>query len=146
MTIALLYNLLVSGTNFSNICPSLKWTCQSSGFIKSILLYLSKSSLIWIQSTSIFFLIYLIKNKKLYFLNCLELKLFLVFYIILIIGSLLSEYNRSILTTLPYIRFGLFLLLIKYLIINNKEFINNIKNACAFSPRKRDSKSNIIIK
>lgn len=83
--------------------------------------------------TSIFFLIFVIINKKFNFLNCIEFKLFLFFYAILIIGSLLSDYNSSIIVSLTYLRFGLFFLLIKYLLINNINFKKYICSSLVIS-------------
>ena len=86
-----------------------------------------------VSLTSIFFLIFIIINKKFDFLNCIEFKLFLFFYTILIISSIFSDYNNSIITSLTYLRFGLFYLLIKYLLINTDNFKQYISSSLVIS-------------
>ncbi len=72
---------------------------------------------------SLFFLIYLIKENKLGYLNNNHFKIFLTFFFLLITGSIFSEFKvLSIQKTLPYIRFGLFMLLINYLLENDQNF------------------------
>ncbi len=72
---------------------------------------------------SLFFVIYLIKEKKLGYLNNNFFKIFLIFFFLLISGSIFSEFKvLSIQKTLPYIRFGLFMVLIIYLLENDLKF------------------------
>ena len=71
----------------------------------------------------LFFLIFLIKENKLNYLNKNYLKIFLIFYFLLLIGSILSEFKLlSIQKTLPYIRFGLFIALMNFLLENDLKF------------------------
>ncbi len=87
-----------------------------------------------VVTTSIFFLIYLFKNKKLSLLNCIEFKIFTVFYLLCIIGSLNSDFIIYSLTkVLPYIRFGLLIVLIKYLIKNDNKFLLYFSNSLLVS-------------
>ena len=72
---------------------------------------------------SLFFLIYLIKKNKLDYLNNNNFKIFLIFFSLLILGSIFSEFKAlTIQKTLPYIRFGLFIVLINYLLENDLKF------------------------
>tara|TARA_B110000444_G_scaffold261134_1_gene311303 strand:+ start:2487 stop:4016 length:1530 start_codon:yes stop_codon:yes gene_type:complete len=79
-------------------------------------------------SLSVFsFLIYLVMKKKLNFLRHKIFYLFLVFYLILVISSLLSEYSsKSLITSIGYIRFGIFLFVVNFLINVKEDFIKKI--------------------
>ena len=78
-----------------------------------------------VSLTSVFFLVFIFLKKKFFVFKYAAFKFFLIFYSILIIGSFFSDYSSySFLKTLPYIRFGLFLLLIGYLLDNDENFIN----------------------
>ena len=72
---------------------------------------------------SLFFFIYLIKENKLDYLNKNYFRIFLIFYFFLIIGAIFSEYKiLSLQKTLPYIRFGIFALLLNYLLEKDQKF------------------------
>ena len=78
-----------------------------------------------VSFTSILFLVFIFFKKFFFVFKYAAFKFFLIFYSILIISSFFSDYSSySFLKTLPYIRFGLFLLLIGYLLDNDKNFIN----------------------
>ena len=54
-------------------------------------------------------------------------KIFLLFYFICVISSLFSEYKLySLKTSLPYIRFGLFFLLVYFYFYKDKNFLKNL--------------------
>lgn len=77
-----------------------------------------------VSFTSILFLVFIFLKKFFFVFKYAAFKFFLIFYSILIISSFFSDYSSySFLKTLPYIRFGLFLLLIRYLLDNDKNFI-----------------------
>ena len=72
---------------------------------------------------SLFFFIYLIRENKLEYLNKNYFRIFLIFYFFLIIGAIFSEYKiLSLQKTLPYIRFGIFALLLNYLLEKDQKF------------------------
>jgi hypothetical protein len=79
-------------------------------------------------SLSVFsFLIYLVLNKKLNFLNHRIFYLFLFFFSILTISSLFSDYSsKSLITSLGYFRFGIFLFVISFLVNKKNNFINKL--------------------
>ena len=84
-----------------------------------------------VSLTSIFFLFYCLVKKNYSIFNVIEFKIFILFYFLLIVGSLNSDFTiYSLKKVLPYIRFGLFIILIKYLIKNDNKFLifflNNI--------------------
>ena len=83
--------------------------------------------------TSIFFFIYLIKTKKFYVFDCVEFKIFIAFYCILILSGVFSNYDYSKITSFGYLRFGLFLLLIKYLKINYSNFYKHFSLGLSLS-------------
>ncbi len=75
--------------------------------------------------SSIFFLIFVLKSKKFYLLNILEFKIFLLLYSIVLLSIIFSDLNtESIIKGIAYLRFGLLILLIKYLIDFDKNFLN----------------------
>tara|TARA_X000000950_G_scaffold144099_1_gene178394 strand:+ start:4150 stop:5409 length:1260 start_codon:yes stop_codon:yes gene_type:complete len=95
-------------------------------FISSIIPFLAVSifvaELIY-TSLGIFFLIYLIINKNFLIYKNIFFKLSIVFYIICVISSLLSkEIFFSLKSSLPFLRFIIFISLICYLMHNSKEF------------------------
>ena len=76
-----------------------------------------------VSLSSLSFLIYIFINKKTSLLKSIEFKLFLILYIIFILSALFSDFTyHSLIKTLPYLRFGIFMLLIKYLLINDDNF------------------------
>jgi len=75
---------------------------------------------------NIFFLIRVVQEKNFKYFNNIFFKIFLVFWISLNILSLFSDYILySLKYSFSYIRYGIFVLSIYYLITNNKNFINN---------------------
>ncbi len=73
------------------------------------------------------FLIYLVLNKKLDFLNHRIFYLFLFFFSILTISSLFSDYSsKSLITSLGYFRFGIFLFVISFLVNKENNFIKKL--------------------
>jgi O-antigen ligase len=78
-----------------------------------------------VSLSSIFFLYYLIKNKKIYRFNVFPIKIFLIFYLSIILSSLLSEnIFFSLKTSLLYFRFVVFACLIWFLIDEEKSILN----------------------
>lgn len=76
-----------------------------------------------VSLSSLFFLVFIIKEKKIILLKCIEFKLFLIFYLICVVSAISSEFSiYSLLKTIPYIRFGLFLILVKFLLTNDIRF------------------------
>jgi O-antigen ligase len=76
-----------------------------------------------VSLSSLSFLIYIFANKKISLLKSIEFKLFLILYTIFILSALFSDFTyHSLIKTLPYLRFGIFMLLIKYLLINDDNF------------------------
>jgi len=99
----------------------------------SVLIYLFPLSIIIgnfysnliVTVCSLFFFIYSIIKKKENF-NDIFFKIFLVFWILIVARSLFtSEILFSFKSSFFFIRYALFCLLIKFLIINNKYFLNN---------------------
>lgn len=73
--------------------------------------------------SAIYFLFYLTFKKKIYFLKKKEFIFFLFFYCILIIGSIFSsDPVLSLTKVIPYLRFGLFIMLIQFLFENDNKF------------------------
>ena len=76
-----------------------------------------------VSLSSLSFLVYIFTNKKTSLLKSIEFKLFLILYTIFILSALFSDFTYySLIKTLPYLRFGIFMLLIKYLLINDDNF------------------------
>ena len=77
--------------------------------------------------SSIYFLICAIIYKEFKLFKKIYFKIFLFFYFICILSSLLSEYKiHSLKSSLPYIRFGLFFLLVHFYFIKDKNFLKNL--------------------
>ena len=104
------YNYLTINRFFVSILPiSLIFSIFISDLIVSI--------------SSLCFLIFIFKEKKFVLLKTMDFKIFLIFYLIFIISALNSDFVQySLYKTLPYLRFGLFLILIKYLLKNDTKF------------------------
>ena len=78
-----------------------------------------------VLSCNIFFFIKIIQERNLTFFNNFFFKFFLVFWIILNISALFSEnILYSLKYSFSYIRYGIFILSVNYLINKNKNFIN----------------------
>ena len=78
-----------------------------------------------VSFSSIFFLYYIAKNKKNYKFNVLPVNIFLIFYLFIILSSLLSEnIFFSLKTSLPYIRFIIFTCIIWFFIVEEKNVLN----------------------
>ena len=74
--------------------------------------------------SSLSFLIYLIYEKKIKLLFNKPFFIFLIFFCILILSSFLSDYKTdSFLTSIGYIRFGIFIFLVSYLVNIDDQFI-----------------------
>ena len=87
-----------------------------------------------VSLTSIFFLFYCLVKKNYSIFNVIEFKIFILFYFLLIIGSLNSDFTiYSLKKVLPYVRFGLFIILIKYLIKNDNKFLIFFLNSLLIS-------------
>ena len=82
---------------------------------------------LFLTLSSLSFLIYLVINRNFYYFNNKIFHLFLVFFFILILSSVLSDYKtKSLVTSLGYLRFGLFILVINFLINNDNNLIKNL--------------------
>ncbi len=87
-----------------------------------------------VSLTSVFFLFYSLFKKNYSIFNVIEFKIFILFYSVCIIGSLNSDFVIYSLTkVLPLIRFGLFIILIKYLIKKDDKFLNFFLNSLLIS-------------
>ena len=84
--------------------------------------------------SSIFFLFYLLSTKNLSFLKNDFIIISLIFYVYLVLGSLFSqEIIFSIKNTFFYFRFFIFAFLLKYLILNNQNFLKNFSLSIFFT-------------
>jgi len=82
---------------------------------------------------TLYFLIYLISQKKLnYFYNRYFL-FFLFFWFYVSINSIFSEYFISIKSTLPYLRFGVFFILIAFLFERRNFFFYYLNNVIFYT-------------
>ncbi len=87
-----------------------------------------------LSASCIFFLIYIVRERKFVLLKDNYFFLFMFFYTIVIISCLQSDYlDKIFIKNIFYFRFGIFLLLIKYLINYDKKFIKNLKNILLFT-------------
>ena len=78
-----------------------------------------------VSFTAIYFLFIIFSKKEYYVFKNLFFKIFALFYVIILISSFLSEYNlQTIFKSVPYIRFGIFVLLIRYMVQNDPKFLN----------------------
>ena len=109
-----------------------KNTYHNSLLFTSVLLILIPPALIsgpfipdlFIVIISIIFLFIFNTNKELFLLKTNFFRLFLIYYIYLILTSVLSDnFSESIKPTLTYIRFGFFSLAIVFIFKNNKNFV-----------------------
>jgi len=77
--------------------------------------------------SSIYFLTCAIIYKEFSLFKKFFFKVFLLFYFICVTSSLFSDYKLySLKTSLPYIRFGLFFLLVYFYFIKDRNFLRNI--------------------
>ena len=75
---------------------------------------------------SIFGLYYILKYKPTYFINNLYIKLFFIFWLLLIFSSVISEYKfHSLKSSFFYIKNLFFIIAIYIIAINNKNFLKN---------------------
>lgn len=82
---------------------------------------------LFLSLAAVSFVIYLALRKELNFLNHKVFYIFLIFFLILVISSLLSDYSsKSLITSIGYIRFGIFLFVINFLINAKEDFIKKI--------------------
>ncbi len=87
-----------------------------------------------VSLTSVTFLFYCIIKKNFSFFKAIEFKIFIFFYLFCIIGSITSDFTiYSLPKVLPYIRFGLLIILIKYLIKNDNKFLFYFSNSLLIS-------------
>lgn len=79
-----------------------------------------------VSLSALFFAIYIIQNRLFFLFNNFFFKLFVIFWIILIFSSLFSVQKLiSLKVSIFYIRFGIFVIFISYLLDNKKNFFNN---------------------
>jgi hypothetical protein len=75
-----------------------------------------------------------ILKKKIDIFNTKEFKIFLIFYAVCLLSSIFSEFSSDIfIKTIGYIRFGLIIVLIQYLIKNDHKFIKYFLFSILFS-------------
>jgi len=79
----------------------------------------------FISLSSLLFLFYSYKNNKWLYFNNIFFKYFLIFYFYILIRSLFSESTHSIQSAVFYIRFGVFALVVNFIINNDKFFLRN---------------------
>ena len=77
--------------------------------------------------SSLIFLIFIIRKKKFEIFKDKYFIIFIIFYLLILISVFLSKYSNEILIkNIFYFRFGIFILVIKYLIYTKNNFIENI--------------------
>ena len=82
---------------------------------------------LFLSLSALSFVIYLTLRKELNFLNHKLFYIFLIFFSILVISSLLSDHpNKSLITSIGYIRFGIFIFVVSFLINENENFIKKL--------------------
>jgi len=79
----------------------------------------------FISLSSLFFLFYIYKNNKWIYFNNIFFKYFLIFYFYILVRSLFSESFHSIESAVFYIRFGIFALVVNFIINKDKFFLRN---------------------
>ena len=83
---------------------------------------------------SISLITFAILKKKIDIFNTKEFKIFLVFYVVCLISAIFSDHSNEILfKTIAYIRFGLLIVLIQYLIKNDHKFLKYFLFSILFS-------------
>ena len=109
----------------------------STAKILSFLIYLLPAALITgpflpdfiVTVSGIFFLFFIIKNKKYNYFKNIFLVFFLIFFSFLLLSSLFSiDKFFSFQTSLTYVRFGILSLIVIFCIENNKQFLRNFRN------------------
>jgi hypothetical protein len=82
---------------------------------------------LFLSLSALSFVIYLALRKELNFLNHKVFYIFLIFFLILVISSLLSDYSsKSLITSIGYIRFGIFIFVVSFLINKKENFIKKL--------------------
>lgn len=88
---------------------------------------------LFLTLTSFSFLIYIFLNKKLHLFYNKTFLFFLIFLSVCIISSVLSDYTKtSLLTSIGYIRFGIFIIVIRFLINEKNNFSKNLYKVLFF--------------
>ncbi|MAH99287.1 MAG: O-antigen polymerase, partial [Euryarchaeota archaeon] len=76
----------------------------------------------------------IIKNKNYKYINNIYFKIFLIFWIYILVRSIFTtENSEEIIKKFAYIRLGLFSISIWFLIDNNKNFLNHFYKFLSFS-------------
>lgn len=105
--------------------------------IPSVLFYLIPLGLVtgpflpdlFLSIIAILFLVYIIKNKNFFFIHTYFFKIFLFFYLILILSSIFSQYSAfSLETSILYIRYFFYTLAISFLFIEKPKLLINFVN------------------
>ena len=82
---------------------------------------------LFLSLSAISFVTYLVLRKELNFLNYKVFYIFLIFFFIIVISSLLSDYSRkSLITSIGYIRFGIFIFVVSFLVNKKENFIKKL--------------------
>jgi O-antigen ligase len=83
---------------------------------------------LFLSLSALSFLVYLVFKRKINFLSHSIFYLFLIFFSIILLSSLLSDYKaKSLFTSLSYFRFGIFIFVIGFLINKKINFIENLR-------------------
>ena len=86
-----------------------------------------------LSASCIFFLFHIFRKRKFSLLKDNYFFVFIFFYVIIIISCFQSDYFDEIfLKNFFYFRFGIFLILVKYIINNDEKFVKNLKNILLF--------------
>lgn len=75
-----------------------------------------------VSFSAIFFLVYVIKNGNYSYFQNRFFIVFIFFYLILILSSIFSEYQSSLKTSVTYLRFGILVLLVSFLVKTYRKF------------------------
>lgn len=82
---------------------------------------------LFLTFSPLFLSIYCVFKKESNFLNHKFFYFFLIFFSILVLSAILSDYKlNSLITSLEYLRFGIFILVIRFLIDNESNFIKDL--------------------
>ncbi len=81
----------------------------------------------FLTTVSLSFIFFVIFKKKIHLFFNKTFLFFVIFLLICIISSFFSDYKKtSLITSLGYVRFGIFIIAIKFLINQKNNFINNL--------------------
>ena len=80
-----------------------------------------------VSTSAIFFIFYSIKNNNYIYFNNLFFKLFIVFWICIIVSASFSnEILVSLKSAVPYVRFPIFVVFVLFLVHETKDFLRKL--------------------